>query len=404
MTCCSAPGEILIVPPAGGYERYLEERPANLTDADVVSSIDALLDQESEEEPLLDLKAARKLPRPFVVRVPEDQVERRLELLQEDGRGAAVPNWRLSLEGGSPTPDQVHEFISRSGIDRLPWPVPGRKAVRVAVLDGGVDLDAICCHALDPVEIDVTGGAGGLRRKPSDDGGHGTAVAQIIHFAQPSARIVSIRCFTGDRARLSDIIYGLLIGRLLLQPPDIYNMSFKVDAGYEVCPYCRQPLFGFRQHEALLRLFDHLRAELDDRPLLVASAGNEPGPVAIPAAIEGVLAVGSIGAGGAGGTDPTPEYTSVPDDFVLATGGTRDDPLSPGAGRHPQPMFGTSFSAALISGVLAGIVANGTCLGLGPTRDESHRLRALGVLGWLARTGFPGFDPRRHGMGVVGGP
>jgi Subtilase family len=409
VTCCQEPGQILIVPPEGGYDSFLEGAPADLSYTDVVSSIDEMLDaaerRSGPQETLFDLRAGwSRMSRPFVVQVPVEQVEQRLEALHAGTRGvtAALPNWRLSLQGAPATHDEVIAFLERSGLANLLVDGPGDRRVSVAVLDSGVEEEAVCCGSLEPVQIDTTGDPRGVRQPPSDAHGHGSTVARIIHYAFPPARIVSIRCFAGDRARLSDLVYGLLMGRLLWQSPDIFNMSFSVDAGFEVCPHCRHPLFGIDQHRALQQLFEHLRTELDDRPLLVAAAGNHHGPVAIPAALDGVLAVGSVGAGGSGRTEPDPAYDSIPADFILATGGSRDDPVSTGDGRHPRPLFGTSFSTALVAGVLASIVANGHVHGLGSARDEQHRIGALAVLREMAETAFPSYDPARHGIGLLG--
>ena len=405
MTCCREPGQILIVPSEGGYSRFLEESPAELTYGDVVSSMEDLLEGDGgeQEEQLFDLNAADRVSRPFVVEVPEEQLKRRVELLRGDRRlAAAVPNWHVSLRGTGATAEEADAFVRRARLAPVsPWARHGGRLVRVAVLDSGVADDAVCCTALEPVQLDTTGGPNGLRSTPGDTEGHGSTVARIIHHVMPEARIVSIRCFSNNRARLSDVIYGLTLGRVLRESPDIYNMSFSVDAGVELCPHCRRPLFAIDQHRALQQLFEHLRTQLDDRPLLVAAAGNQRGPVAIPAALDGVLGVGSTGDGST--TDPCPAYTDdVPTEFVLAPGGSASLPVSAGDGRHPRPVFGTSFATALVTGFLATIVTHADRLGLSDERDALRRSDAINTLAMLAYTGFSGYDPRRHGLGVIG--
>jgi subtilisin family serine protease len=279
------------------------------------------------------------------------------------------------------------------------WTGPER-SVRVAVLDTGVAPGAVCCGKLEARQLDMTD-LTQMYGPPRDEDGHGSLVAGIIHMAAPSATIVPIRCFAPDRAALSDIVYGLLLARLSSEPIDVFNLSFSVDHSVEICQVCGCPSSRVDDHSALEGLFGYLRAELADRPILVAAAGNAGRVVAAPAALEGVLAVGSAGSGTQSSIKTEPDYESVPRDFLFTHGGSFSAPIAYGGLRASKPVYGTSFSTALVTGAVA------TILGRSPQipedRLETRRDAVIEVLRTLSDSGFPGYDPARHGIGFMKG-
>jgi hypothetical protein len=350
--------------------------------------------------------------RPFVAIVDEERIEEELARLREHpGVAAATRNWRVSLDspvagmhGVWVSPGELLQFLVEAGMlgDR---PLePAEAQVRIAVLDSGVDDSAFLFgNVLDPVQIDAAGLGSALRTNPYDPDGHGSVVAGLIHCLAPDARITSVRCFGQSPSSLADVVYGLLFARLLDEPIDVFNLSFSVDYSVDECPRCRHTFNTRDERTAMRNLFDHLRTELDDRPIFVAAAGNAGGTVAIPAALDGTLAVGSTGASPRGAPYADPSYEQVPGDFLLAPGGSKATPIAtpkgPFVGRH---VFGTSFATAIATGTMARILGNPAAHGIPGGRDEDRRQAAFQALRRLADTSFPGYDPTIHGMGVIG--
>ncbi len=415
MTCCSGSGEILVVPQEGGPRKTEREEVEAPGPRGVISSWEEFFGFASEDDANGEMRERmhRLRSRPYVAFVPEESVEEELERLREDPRiAAATRNWRVSL--ASPVTDlqggasvdlaEIAHFLTDNGLlgewDHLPQ--PGRP-VRVGILDSGIDRSAVCCNMLDATQIDAAALGSALRTNPYDPHGHGSVIAGIVHLLAPAARITSVRCFGRGAASLSDVVYGLLFARLLEEPIDIFNMSFSVDFSVDICPVCGYTFNTKDERTALRNLFDHLRTELDDRPIFVGAAGNEGGLVAIPAVLEGVIAVGSIGASPSSSPIPEPGYERVPADFLLAPGGSKTRPVATPRGLHAKVgSFGTSFATAVVSGVLAAMLGNPGAHGIPTGRDEARREASLDALGRLARTNFVGYESAKYGMGVVG--
>ena len=410
MSCCGNGGEILIVPGEGG-PAGVERGELGLEG--VVSSWEEFFGFSSPEdadsamrERMHDLRS-----RPFVAKVPEDRIEEELARLREQPNvAAATRNWRVSLDAPVTGLSGAHidmfelvEFLDRVGLPNRWDPQPGEASVRVAVLDSGVDPSAVqCCDVLDPLQLDAAALGTALRTNPHDPDGHGSVVAGLIHRLAPGARITSVRCFGSGPSTLADVVYGLLFARLQDEPIDVFNLSFSVDFSVDECPACGYTYNTTDERTAMHNLFEHLRTELEDRPVFVAAAGNRGGTVAIPAALDGVIAVGSTGASSRAAPLPDPSYDQIPGDFVLAPGGSEDAPVAAPTWMHSKEgVFGTSFATAVTTGVLAAILANPDLHGIPPGRGEARRGATLRALGDIARTDFPGYSTAVHGMGVV---
>jgi Subtilase family len=414
VSCCSNSGEILIVPRRGGpgegmNREQLEDMPP--LPQDVASSWEAFFgfspENEGEE---IGGRVHEMRSRPYVAAVEEDMVEEELRRLRADPRvAAATRNWRVSPAlpiGRVPDLDidlaRVVHFLAHSGVAEGHPDATAERQVRVAVLDSGVAPSAVCCERLDPHQIDAVALGSGIRSDPYDPTGHGSAVAAVIHRIAPQAQIVSVRCFGPNGCSLADIVYGSLFTRLLDDRVDVINMSFSVDFSVDSCPACGYVHGGVDERAALRDLFGYLRTELDTRPLLVAAAGNDGGSVAIPAALDGVVAAGSTGGSPSHEPRAAPRYEALPSDFYLAPGGTREEPVTRGRGLHQTaPFYGTSLATAVVSGRLARMLGEPAAHGIPVGRDEAVWECAMTALRQLAWQGFPGYSPATHGIGVL---
>ena len=275
----------------------------------------------------------------------------------------------------------------------------GSRPAHVAIVDSGVDPSAVCCGRLSAEQLNVADVRQPIRSPPHDENGHGSTVASIIHLIDPSASITSIRCFDRGRATLSDIVDGILLGLLLPEPVDVYNLSLKIDVSVEVCPNCQFEAYGPSAERAMRRVFDHLRFTVAAEPLFIAAAGNHGPRVAVPAAIEGIVAVGSTGASAPTNPRPEPSYRDIPPLFLVAPGGSSDDPVGWTGAMHQRKRFGTSFAAAVVSGSAARLVSAGWDVRGAPPGVKGALFLAR-LEPWLWRD-FPGYEPRVHGSGVL---
>lgn len=409
MTCCRNPGEILVVArdrPGTGPAR---EDPVA---TDIASTSDDLFFADEE---LLEPARARYhelTATPFVAVVPEDQVREELGRIRaREDVVAAVPNWGVRLASRL-TPhalvriDQLEllAFLTQSGIvpDHFSERAETRD-VRVAVVDSGVDPCVVCCDALDEQQLDTVALGGALATSPHDPVGHGSVVAGLIHLIAPTARIFPIKCFGAGPSALSDIVYGLLLSRLIDDEIDVFNLSFNVDAATQVCSGCGFQEWLADDAAALTRLFDYLGGELSTQPLFVAAAGNANGPVAAPASINGVLAVGAADMTAPDGPCAQWSYTGISDSFVMAPGGTQEHPVCRGwrlGGLRTPAFFGTSFSTAVTTGFVAQILSHSI-----PTAHNEARLNAtLAALRQSAWRGYPAYSSDTDGLGILQQP
>lgn len=384
--------------PREGGLRDLAEAGLPALEGEVIANFEDLVERGG-----LAHSAARGPSRlrsaPFLLDVPEQEVEHRLADLERHPRiAAATRNWRVSLEDAGVGLQAVHEFVLRHGLVHPPPMAAPLRPVHVVVVDSGVDADAVCCEQLTPDQLNVGDIGRPIRSAPYDDDGHGSTVASLIHLLNPQATITSIRCFSNGRGTLADVVDGLLLGLLLDEPVDIFNCSFKIDVSVEVCPQCQHPTMGPSAERSLRRLLDHIRFTSADEPVFVAAAGNEGPRIAMPGALEGVVAVGSTGASNATHPQPDPRYSEVPPLFLLAAGGSRNDPVGRSAASG-RLLCGTSFATAMVSGAASRLVSEGWNLRNEPPGQKGAFLLTR-LEPYLWRT-FPGYDRAVHGAGVL---
>lgn len=163
-----------------------------------------------------------------------------------------------------------------------------------------------------------------LDQKPSDDYGHGTMVAGILHLVAPTARLMPIRTFTNDgSANLSAIVAGIYYA--MDHGVNVVNMSFSMPT-------------------SSLELSKAIYAANAQGVTLVASAGNEGQNIMVyPAGYSPVVGVGSTN-----DFNQRSTFSNYGQVVTLA---------APGEGvitTYPQNRYaagwGTSFSAPMVAG------------------------------------------------------
>ncbi len=403
---CFLPGRVLLAPQEFGITE-IEGRIAEEIGLpfQIEFGIDEIVKRYSERRVFAEKLAIDRFPLPVVGRVPEGaEQDAAARLLKLEVIDAACPDYRVDMSSAA--------AINASAIDRaigeidaMPAsPSCGLRAV-VGVLDSGIDASALTNPArLFHVQFDVTDpyDRGG---QPTDRVGHGTLVAAIIQKLAPAADLLSIRISNGSGS-LSGAIAGLYLAAE--NGCNIINMSFSVSCDARPCGVCGTPSGSPASVPQMAFFFDRFRQAHPDC-VLIAAAGNREGyrdpPIAMPAVFSGVIAVGQ---GNDAGTGPSANslYGEVPADrYILAPGGSRDltnalatvQPYS-----KPEALYGTSFSAAFVSGIASRYVCGyfgGECsLGTGGLSLPDHVLRQITK---AADRAWPAFQPDRHGIGTL---
>jgi subtilisin family serine protease len=341
MQCsCEVPGEVLVLPREGGPRQF-----SNLDRYEILYSAGTILNHYAEisGDQRIPAEAWGRLSRfpsqPFVIKVPQGEERRAALRFSADKRvQAAIPNVSIGLAGVTLSSQELDSAIQLHHAE-AGAPICG-SGVRVAVVDTGVD------PALAPkcsVQYDIASPAASVL--PQDSDGHGSVVAAIIGRIAPAATILSVKVF--PNGTLGGLVIGIQIAMAVFEP-HVLNLSLGIEAVQERCRKCGYPN-GQQFSEALLRSFiasiNLYKGNV--LPLIVAAAGNNS-RMLLPARCDSVLAVGAYDTVSQE-RPPYAQYPSVPSTrFVLAHGGDERRPL--GTSGWGKPLFGTSFSAAIVSG------------------------------------------------------
>ena len=237
----------------------------------------------------------------------------------------------------APDPAAIPWAQSRLGFQRV-WPLTEGANETVAVVDSGVDPNPLLAGAVDDGG-DVTQRSGNALE---DSVGHGTLVAGIIAArpaasigftgVAPKARVLAVKVADSECTNADAIGKG--IEAALHQHVSVINVSITSETA---TPLLRQAVLDAQAQSVVV-----VAASGND-----ASTGN---PIEYPAALPGVLAVGSIGSDGSlssfSGTGE-PIAVVAPGDGITAPG-ARADGYGIIAGAA-----GTSFAAPYVAGVVA---------------------------------------------------
>jgi membrane-anchored mycosin MYCP len=254
---------------------------------------------------------------------------------------AMSPYGRAAAAGPRPRPDEW--WFSTWSIEQKIWPVSEGSGVTVAVLDTGVQADVPDLAGVVGRGGNVgSGGGGGRVDLDTKTDGHGTAMSVLIAGQGRGTGMVGI----APRARIMPVVVDTGGAALTMSA----GIRFAVDHGANVInmsqgtPGYPSPACDTSVQRAVAYAVEH-------DVVLVASAGDT-GNLASdypqwPAACAGVLAVGGIEPNGAPWPDTQRQsYVDVaaPGDRVGWSG--KD-------GRYIPNSYGTSASAALVSGAAA---------------------------------------------------
>ncbi len=247
------------------------------------------------------------------------------------------PNYVYRAQQGSsakPPPPDLQYALAKVGLLDAHTLSTGA-GVLVAVIDSGVDASHPDLVGAVEAELDVSGGA---QRKPPSADPHGTAIAGIIaarglvRGIAPAARVLSVRAFTpgfaGSAATATTAILIVAMDQSMGRGAAILNLSFAGPA---------DPL--------LHRL---VKAAAAKGGMIVAAAGNKgpEAPPVYPGAYPEVIAVTA--------TDAADRiYAKANRGAYIAIAAPGVDVLAPGVAKSHQMQSGTSFAAALVSGILA---------------------------------------------------
>jgi hypothetical protein len=328
---------------------------------------------------------------------PGDEVEHCARLVQTGAALAATPNFYVdpamirldqrALEGF------VHEIAGQQYVN----PTTGA-GIRIAVLDSGWSRPS-WDDRTPTVQVY-------LSDDPSDRGltdatGHGTVVTEIVRRLAPAADVRAFRV-TSRIGTLWTVVGGLLQAESVFQP-DLINLSLAFKCDPTRCSFCNRRDASPAQIDMILRAF--CRQPTGGEPVFVAAAGNRKRSLAMPAALDGVIAVGAFDP--IRGTVPAyAVYDSVPAGrFVMAPGGSTELEQALAFTRTPylqveEALCGTSFAAPVVTAVAAAYMAEANC-NRRTLPDCDLRSWLIAQLDKSADCSFPGYDITRHGLGLV---
>lgn len=321
---------------------------------------------------------------------------------RSDYQFTVAPNFYLGLASGSSAPlpvnaatfhfSAVHQTYERL-LNRPYTPPPGMGDVRVLILDTGLARDAATNlrvaaqkNFVDPANSQDT----------TDENGHGTAVALVIHDVAPTAEMIiyKVADATG-RATEWDTLAALVAD----MGAHVINISLCFGLQDALCPHCGRQSMSSRS-----AVFENVIGQLPQRsiaPLVVAAAGNQAkGELSFPARFDQVLAISSVTSqrelssfSNYGDIDQVGEKHRK---HFAAPGGESRGPSQEFIGNYgagSKGLCGTSYSAAYASGVVANLWGE---QGVGTPAST-----IVDILTRRANRAFPGYDPRKYGNGIV---
>jgi serine protease len=291
------------------------------------------------------------------------------------GAVAVVLGWCTAPAPAAFAQDAGHYWVEQLGLPRA-WELSRGRAVTVGVLDTGVNAD----------HPDLAGAVRAGQAFPdlgigvSDAWGHGTTVAMLIAGrgrdgattgVAPAAEILPVTTSgTGETV-------GEAIRWLVDQHVSVINLSVG-----------RSPAAG---GSSLALIDDALRYATEHDVVIVAAAGNSgtDAAVTVPANRPGVVAVTAVDRTGAFRADVSVAGAEV---ALAAPGVAITTAAEAKVGDEALSADGTSYSAALVSGVFALVRARFPSLS---AAEVTHR-----VLATARPAGAPGRNPQ-YGFGIV---
>ena len=232
----------------------------------------------------------------------------------------------------------------------------------------------------------------------TDDNGHGTVVASIIHDLCSGAELVIYKV-ADQKGRASE--WDTLAALAAQSGADVVNISLAFGL-----PSWNTATCGRESQSSRSAVFEAMINQLGDAPdgpLIVAAAGNESRTeLSFPARYKGVVAIESVDLSGtlsdfsnhATTDNEGNAHSSV---FVLP-GGQQPQNAQPteyvGTSADGTQRCGTSFAAAYASGLIAALWSE-------PQHSGKDRTQLLDHLRSMADKKLPNYDPLTHGNGLM---
>lgn len=232
----------------------------------------------------------------------------------------------------------------------------------------------------------------------SDDNGHGTVVAKIIRDLSPSAEIIVFKV-ADKKGRASE--WDTLAALAAKVDADIINISLAFGLPNTSCPVC-----GRESQSSRSAVFESTLAHLneqDKKPLVVSAAGNnKKSELAFPARFNDVIAVESVD--GSGNLSEFTNRSNINQDgeehqnVFVVPGGQRNQEGKitefVATSSNGNQYYGTSFSTAYASGVLAAIWSN-------PFYFAENSSQIVQLIRENTNKDLPNFEKSLHGNGLM---
>lgn len=236
----------------------------------------------------------------------------------------------------------VMETVTTAKTETSDQTAAGQTPVRIAILDSGISTAVI-----DPESLE-----GGLNMiKPLSDTedtiGHGTAVASIIVGSEaagvegicPQAVLIPLVYCAADYLGRTENADAVMVGEMIREAVDTFH-----------CDIINISSASTTDDSSLREAVEYA---LNQGVIVITCAGNAnltaPGAIYYPGAYDGVICVGSVNAEG-----QVSDFSQRGDDIDFVAPG-EELPAATMDGERTS-VTGTSFAAAYVTGIVAGIL------------------------------------------------
>jgi hypothetical protein len=273
-------------------------------------------------------------------------------------------------------------------------PPNGLDQVNIAIIDSGIADDVSFAVADGRNFVDPHQPA-----KVSDENGHGTVVALLVHDLAPDARLTVFKVADAN-GRVSE--WDTLAALAVCARFQVVNLSLQFGLRDRVCKVC-----GRESQSSRSAVFENLVGQVarrEHKSILVGAAGNNSvGELAFPARFSALLAIGAVNSKGELSSESNygDQYVDPgsPDNHFVCPGGDHKavPPETVGSFGLKDNLrwHGTSFAAAYATGVVANLLAR-------QDEEDSDSAAILDSLRNKADSqSLVAYDPKKYGHGIM---